>query len=880
MTPMVRQYRSIKERWPGAILFFRLGDFYEMFYEDAEKASRILNITLTSREGGKGNRIPMCGIPYHSAQLYINRLIKEGLKVAICEQVEDPKFAKGIVKREVIRIITPGTNLEEQSDAGGSHTFICAACERDGVFGLSCLDLSTGFFRLTEFRKKEDLLNEIMRLEPREIIHPVSFRLSSALPHLFQGENKVVLNEYEDWIFDLEDAKERLKRQFQLSTLEGLGLTAYPHGISAAGAIIYYLKENLHFSLEHLRRPAPYSFADHMVLDYATQRNLEIITSRSGEKNEATLLSVLDQTVTSLGTRLLTLWLKQPLLLPEKIRERQDAGEELSKNEGLLVRLRSLLKDVRDVEKILGKVTCGYASARDLLALKDSLKIIPEIKGLLVAFSASLIRQQNESLNGLEELVSELDKAIVQNPPPALSEGGFIRNGYCKELDELLAVSLNGKEWIRDLQVSEAQKTGIKSLKVRFNKVFGYYIEVTNPNLPLVPDYYQRKQTLVNCERFTIPELKEYEDKILGAEDKAKALEQELFEDLRQRILKCASEIQENASALATLDCLASFAWSALRYGYVRPEVADEPGIMIEGGRHPVVERMLGEGEFIENNTLLDTDENQLLIITGPNMAGKSTYIRQVALICLMAQTGSFVPAQRARIGVVDRIFTRIGASDNLARGESTFMVEMIETANILNNATPRSLIVLDEIGRGTSTFDGISIAWAVCEFLNQGKGPRPRTLFATHYHELTELEEVLSGVKNYNVLVKESGGDIVFLRKIVQGGSDRSYGIHVGKLAGLPPEVIFRAQEVLRGLEKERLFKDTPRALPDPGWSFHISACNEAECEHPVLKELREITIEQMTPLQALLKLKEIKEKAEGQVLWEERFRSLSKDV
>jgi DNA mismatch repair protein MutS len=466
-----------------------------------------------------------------------------------------------------------------------------------------------------------------------------------------------------------------------------------------------------------------------MVLDYATQRNLEIITSRSGEKNEATLLSVLDQTVTSLGTRLLTLWLKQPLLLPEKIRERQDAGEELSKNEGLLVRLRSLLKDVRDVEKILGKVTCGYASARDLLALKDSLKIIPEIKGLLVAFSASLIRQQNESLNGLEELVSELDKAIVQNPPPALSEGGFIRNGYCKELDELLAVSLNGKEWIRDLQVSEAQKTGIKSLKVRFNKVFGYYIEVTNPNLPLVPDYYQRKQTLVNCERFTIPELKEYEDKILGAEDKAKALEQELFEDLRQRILKCASEIQENASALATLDCLASFAWSALRYGYVRPEVADEPGIMIEGGRHPVVERMLGEGEFIENNTLLDTDENQLLIITGPNMAGKSTYIRQVALICLMAQTGSFVPAQRARIGVVDRIFTRIGASDNLARGESTFMVEMIETANILNNATPRSLIVLDEIGRGTSTFDGISIAWAVCEFLNQGKGPRPRTL-------------------------------------------------------------------------------------------------------------------------------------------------------
>jgi DNA mismatch repair protein MutS len=880
MTPMVRQYRSIKERWPGAILFFRLGDFYEMFYEDAEKASRILNITLTSREGGKGNRIPMCGVPYHSAQLYINRLTKEGLKVAICEQVEDPKFAKGIVKREVIRIITPGTNLEGNTDSGDNHIFICAACEKDGAFGLSYLDLSTGLFKITEFRKEEDLLSEIMRLEPREIIHPSSFRLSSTFPHLFQGESKLILNEYEDWIFDGEDAKERLKKQFQLSTLEGLGLALYPRGISAAGAIIYYLKENLHFSLEHLRRPTPYSFSDHMVLDYATQRNLEIIASRSGERDTTTLLSVLNQTVTSMGTRLLALWLRHPLLLLEEIRKRQDAVEELFKNEESLVRLRSLLKEIRDVERILGKITCGFASARDLLALKDSLKIIPAIKGLMVTFSSPLITQHNESLNGLEELVTVIEKAIVDNPPPTLSEGGFIRKGYSEKLDELRAISLNGKEWIRDLQIREIEHTGIKSLKVRFNKVFGYYIEVTKPNLSLVPEYYQRKQTLVNCERFTIPELKEYEDKILGAEDKARALEQELFEEMRRRILEFAPEIQENASAIATLDCLASFAWSAIRYGYVRPEVHLEPDILIEGGRHPVVERMLAEGEFIENDTILDTDENQLLIITGPNMAGKSTYIRQVALICLMAQTGSFVPAKKARIGVVDRIFTRIGASDNLARGESTFMVEMIETANILNNATPQSLVVLDEVGRGTSTFDGISIAWAVCEFLNRKEESKPRTLFATHYHELMKLEEVLPGVKNYNVMVKESGGDIIFLRQIVPGGSDRSYGIHVGKLAGLPPEVILRAQVILRGLEKERLLKDIPQVVPDNEWRFQVSAGNDAEDEHPVVKELREITVEQMTPIEALLKLKDLKERTEGILPRDELFRTLSKDV
>jgi len=823
----------------------------------------------------------MCGVPYHSAQFYINRLIKEGLKVAICEQVEDPKLARGIVKREVIRIITPGTNLEWDSGSAGNHNFICAVCEKDGLFGLSYLDLGTGLFKITEFKKEEDVMNEIMRLEPKEIIVPTSLCLSPSLSHLFQGENKLMLNEYEDWIFDLEDAKERLKRQFQLSTLEGLGLNSYFQGTSAAGAIMYYLKENLHLSLEHVRRPTPYSSSDHMILDYATQRNLEIVAALpSGGRNGPTLLSIIDHTLTSMGMRLLTLWLRQPLLVPEKIRARQEAVEELFKNEASLVQLRSLLKEIRDMEKILGRITCGLSSAREFIALKESLKIIPAIKRLISSLSSPFIKLQNESLYGLEELVSVVDKAIVDNPPPGMSEGGFIRKGYSEDLDELRAISLKGKEWLRDLQVREVQNTGIKSLKVRFNKVFGYYIEVTKSNLPLVPDYYLRKQTLVNCERFTIPELKEYEDKILGAEDKAKALEQELFEGIRKRILGFASEIQENASALATLDCLASFAWSAIKYGYVRPEVQEEPGISIEGGRHPVVERMLGEGEFIENDTILDNDENQLLIITGPNMAGKSTYIRQVALICLMAQIGSFVPAKKVRIGVVDRIFTRIGASDNLARGESTFMVEMIETANILNNATPKSLVILDEIGRGTSTLDGIGIAWAVCEFLNRKDGPRPRTLFATHYHELTQLEEILSGIKNYNVMVKESGGDIVFLRKIVLGGSDRSYGIHVGKLAGLPPEVILRAQEVLNELEKERFLKAVSQVPLDTGRWVTTNPCNEVESEHPIIKELREITIDQMTPIQALLKLKEIKERINGVFTRYEGLRSLSKEV
>jgi len=874
MTPMLKQYLSIKKRFPDTVLFFRLGDFYEMFFDDAKKASPILDITLTSREGGNGQRVPMCGIPYHAAQGYINRLTREGLKIAICEQVEDPKTSKGIVKREVVRIITPGTNIEDDLSDHRNENFIAGLYEDRGVIGLAHLDLGTGDFRLTELHNQNDFGGEFARIGPRECIIPVTMEDSTELYRFLNNEQNVILNPYEDWIFDFHHASGLLKEQFKLASLEGLGLEEYSVGLSAAGVIIHYLRDNLHHSLEHIKRPIPYSSKEYMILDKKTQKNLELIDPLSGDKGAGTLFKGLNKTVSSLGSRLLRLWIKQPLIIPDQINARLEAVEEIVRDRSILSDLRQLIGSIKDFEKILGRLVCGLGSARDLVALKESLQKIPELKKISTCFQSSFVLKQRENLSELKGLVDLIERAVVSDPPLSTKDGGMIKSGYCKELDELHQISGHGKEWLTQLQKKEALNTGIKSLKVRYNKVFGYYIEVTKANLSQVPDYYIRRQTLVNAERFIIPELKEYEEKILGAEERSSQIEFGIFGKIRSEVMSHAREIQKIAEAVATLDVLTNFAFLSLNQGYTRPIIDDGSEIYITDGRHPVVERVLDEGMFVENDVCLNQGEQQILIITGPNMAGKSTYLRQCALIVLMAQIGSFVPAASARIGVVDRIFTRIGASDNLAQGESTFMVEMIETAHILNNATKRSLLILDEIGRGTSTFDGVSIAWAVCEYLGKSSGPQPKTLFATHYHELISLEQLIPGVKNYNVMVKEYDDEVVFMRKIFPGGADRSYGIHVGKLAGLPQEVVLRAQDMLCDLEngtKEKSFGIVPHPVIPLPEKRDLKVCpdkpgsNETVDEHPLIKEIAEIDIENMTPLETLNRLHQLKEKAQS---------------
>jgi len=889
MTPMLRQYLSIKKQYPEAILLFRLGDFYEMFFDDAKKASGILDITLTSRESGKGNRVPMCGVPHHAVQGYINRLTREGLKVAICDQVENPQVSKGIVRREVVRIVTPGTNIEDEGPDSRGDTFIAGLYQRGDVFGLAHLDLGTGSFRLTEITNQEDVLGELARIRPKECIISETMEKDSKICEFLRREQGSILNAYEEWTFSADYAAKLLKDQFNLVSLEGLGLEEHSAGVSAAGAIIHYLQDNLHRSLEHVKRPVSYTSSEYMILDRKTHRNLEIMDSISGEKGALTLYTVLNKTMTPLGSRLLRRWVKQPLIVSELITARHEAVAEIMQQRTLLSALRESVKNISDLEKLLGRLSCGLASARELVTLKESLKRIPAIKNQLASFVAPLLATQQEHLQELDDLAALIDRAIVDDPPMSTNDGGMVRPGYDSELDELNQIARHGKDWLAKLQQREIARTGIKSLKVRFNKVFGYYIEVTKANLTQVPDYYIRRQTLVNAERFIIPELREYEEKILGAQEQASQLELEIFETIRKRVLDYTKEIHENADAIATVDVLTTFAFLARQYSYTRPYIDDGPEIQITDGRHPVVERVLEEGRFVENDVLLNRRDQQLFIITGPNMAGKSTYLRQVALIVLMAQIGSFVPAASARIGVVDRIFTRIGASDNLVRGESTFMVEMLETAHILNNATARSLVILDEIGRGTSTFDGVSIAWAVCEFLSKATGPRPKTLFATHYHELTGLEGLIEGIKNYNVMVKEHQDQIVFVRKIFPGGADRSYGIQVGKLAGLPEEVVDRARSILADLENgsdddglainggniDQVRKEEHYpAIPLTGKSdrkneqedvHNLPLFNQAAEDSPLVSALNEIDIQNLTPLEALNVLNELKEKAKS---------------
>lgn len=795
-TPMMDQYRRIRRELPdNTLLFFRLGDFYEMFMEDAKEAARILDITLTKRHD-----IPMCGIPYHAADGYLAQLIDAGKKVAICEQVEDPAAAKGIVKREVTRIVTPGTILDEGTLDRTKNNYLAGLVREGERFGLAMLDLSTGAFWIEESSSAGALSGNLARYAPQECIVAERATDDEAILPILGKTLKTVC---EDWTFEADSAEDVLLRHFKVHSLKGFGCENSPLGLRAAGAVLYYVSTELRRNLAHVRRIQVKNPDDYVLLDETTVMNLELVSplnpARQGPKS--TLLSVLDTTKTAMGARLLRDWIVRPLRDLVSINARLDAVEAFTKNRTLLAQVRELLGEMRDLERIMSRLGSGGGNARDLRAVGESLDQLPKLKELLA--QSEKFQPLEKSIEILPNLGKMIDEAIDDEPAVSTKEGGMIRRGFSAELDELRDAAGKGKQWLAEFQATEQERTGIKSLKVRFNQVFGYFIEITNSNLSMVPEHYTRKQTMTNAERFITPELKEYENKILGAQDRAVALEFELFAQIREEVVKHIDAIQRNARAVAEADVLAAFADNALSRRYVRPAMSDGDELILRDGRHAVVEQMPDAERFVPNDTTLNCSDHQLIVITGPNMAGKSTYIRQVALITIMAHIGSFVPASEAKIGLVDRVFTRVGASDDLARGRSTFMVEMQETANILNNATPKSLIVLDEIGRGTSTFDGISIAWSVAEFLCTNPAVRAKTLFATHYHELTDLSLTMPGVQNANVLVKERGDQITFLRKIVPGAADKSYGIHVARLAGLPASVLERAGEILRNLEE-----------------------------------------------------------------------------
>jgi len=864
ITPMMRQYLQIKQKMKDTILFFRLGDFYEMFFDDAKIASKILGITLTSRESGKGNKVPLAGIPYHAAEGYISRLIRAGKKIAICEQVEDPKLAKGIVKREIVRTITPGTVLNPSLLEDKVHNYLAAINKNKNKIGFSFIDPSTGEFKVTELPNLIELFIELTRITPQECLIPNSLREDELITKLSQ---ETTITFQDDWIFNHSTGFNTLCELFGSSSLDGFGCENLSLGIGASGAIIHYLKETQRSKLTYINKLTPYTTSDFMILDSATLRNLELTkTIRSGEKT-GSLIWVLDKTTTSMGGRLLRSWIQQPLINVEKIVYRQQGVAEFVENTTIRNELFSLLKNIHDIERLISRLDIGLANARDLVALKESLKIVPQIKGKLNSLNSKIIKDIVEDLEDLSEVAELIETVIIDSPPLSLRDGGLIKEGYFQELDDLRNLSKDAKNWIIRLQQDEIKRTKINSLKVGYNKVFGYYIEVTNPNLHLVPPNYIRKQTLTNAERFITPALKEFEAKILNAQDKIVEIEYEIFLKVRTQVIAEVKRIQKVAKSIALLDVLLSLAQVAVENDYLRPEINNENIISIKDGRHPVVEKVLVGERFVPNDTFIDSHREQILIITGPNMAGKSTYIRQVALIILMAQIGSFIPVAQATIGVVDRIFTRIGASDELVKGQSTFMIEMIETANILNNATPKSLLILDEVGRGTSTFDGVSIAWAVAEYIHNHPYVQARTLFATHYHELTELEFALEKVKNYNIAVKEWNDKIIFLRKIVKGGTDRSYGIHVAKLAGLPQEVIKRATEILSSLEMSSIAQEgrpklstvKPEDIPHP-----VQLTLFEPESYKVIDELKELDLDKMTPLEAINKLNELKKMVE----------------
>ena len=874
LTPMMKQYMQTKEEYKDCILFYRLGDFYEMFFDDALTASKELEITLTGKNCGLEERAPMCGIPYHAVDSYLNRLVSKGYKVAICEQVEDPKTAKGIVKREVIRVVTPGTNLDTQGLDETKNNYIMCIVYMADRYGLSVADVTTGEYLVTELDSQTKLMDELYKFMPSEIVCNEAFYMSGLDLDDLKNRLHMAIYSLEAWYFDDALCRETLQEHFKVASLEGIGISDYECGMIASGALLKYLEETQKNSLSHMSRLTRYATGNYMVLDSATRRNLELVETLREKQKRGSLLWVLDKTKTAMGARTLRKYVEQPLIDKESIVKRLDAVAELKDNAICREEIREYLNPVYDLERLVGKITYQSANPRDLIAFQSSLSMLPSVKCILKDMESDLLKEIYEELDPLEELCDLVGRAIQEEPPLAMKEGGIIKDGYNEEVDRLRKAKSEGKNWLADLETKEREKTGIKNLRIRYNKVFGYYLEVTNSFKDLVPDYYTRKQTLANAERYIIPELKELEDTILGAEDKLCALEYELYCEVRNTIAAELTRIQRTAKAVAKLDVIASLALVAERNNYVRPKINEKGVIDIRDGRHPVVEKMIPNDMFIANDTYLDDKKQRISIITGPNMAGKSTYMRQAALIVLMAQLGSFVPASSANIGLVDRIFTRVGASDDLASGQSTFMVEMNEVANILRNATSKSLLILDEIGRGTSTFDGLSIAWAVVEYISNSKLLGAKTLFATHYHELTELEGKISNVNNYCIAVKEKGDDIVFLRKIVKGGADKSYGIQVAKLAGVPDPVINRAKEIVEELvtaditgkvkdiavQGSETKKKTQKKLDEVDLT-QFSLFDTVK-DDDVLNELKELDISHMTPMDAMNKLYQLQNK------------------
>ena len=874
LTPMMQQYMAIKEQYKDCILFYRLGDFYEMFYDDALTASRELEITLTGKNCGQEERAPMCGVPYHAVDVYLNKLVAKGYKVAICEQAEDPKQAKGIVKREVIRIVTPGTNLSQQALDEGRNNYLMCLVYDDNQFGLAITDISTGDFYTTEVATLKELYDEIHRFSPSEIICNESFYMSGASLDDFKDRLHVSVSTLDTWYMDEAVSVQKIKEHFKVASLDGLGLTDFPSGTLAVGALLLYLYETQKNTLDNLTKITPYRSGGYMIIDSATNRNLELIETLREKQKKGSLLWVLDKTKTAMGARLMRNWIEQPLIEKKKITARQDAVEELYNDMITREEIREYLNAVYDLERLVTRISYRTANPRDLIAFKTSLGMIPPVKQLLSQAKSAELKEIDERMDCLEDIYDLIEKSIQDEPPIMIREGGMIKEGYNEDVDKFRLSRTEGKTWLAELEAREKEKTGIKNLRVRYNKVFGYYLEVTNSYKELVPEDWTRKQTLANAERYITPELKELEDMILGAEDKLAALEYDLYCEVRDSIGEQVVRIQETAKAIAHLDVLASLACVAQSNDYVRPSINTKGVIDIQGGRHPVVEKMNNNQMFIDNDTYLDNKNHRISIITGPNMAGKSTYMRQSALIVLMAQIGSFVPAKSANIGIVDRIFTRVGASDDLASGQSTFMVEMTEVANILRNATSRSLLILDEIGRGTSTFDGLSIAWAVVEHISNPKLLGAKTLFATHYHELTELEGKLDSVNNYCIAVREQGDDIIFLRKIIRGGADKSYGIQVARLAGVPDSVIDRAKEISGWLEETDV-TDKAKNLQVRTSAKKKEVVREAvpaekqmslfdiyPADHPVLKELAGLDVSNMTPIQALNTLYELQKR------------------
>ncbi len=866
LTPMMQQYMETKKQYSDCILFYRLGDFYEMFFEDALAASKELEITLTGKNCGLEERAPMCGIPYHAVEGYLTKLVSRGYKVAICEQVEDPKQAKGLVKRDVVRIVTPGTNLNVQALEESKNNYLMCVTYTPTKIGISAADVTTGDYYVTEVEDTRKLMDELMKYGPSEIICNDAFMVSGVDIDDLRGRLHISVNALEPHLFDDEGCKKVLLRHFKVSTLIGLGIEDFPTGMIAAGALLQYLYETQKTNLEHFTHIYPYLTSKYMLLDSSTRRNLELTETLREKQKRGSLLWVLDKTKTAMGARMLRSFIEQPLIDKEQMENRLDAIEELNKDSVSRDEVREYLNPIYDLERLLSKVTYKTANPRDLIAFRNSLEMLPHIKTVLKGFKKEELTKICEDVDGLEDVYQLILSAIEEEPPITIREGGMIKDGFDETIDMLRNAKRDGKQWLAELEEQDRERTGIKNLKIKYNKVFGYYFEVTNSYKDMVPEDYIRKQTLANAERYTTPKLKELEDTILNAEDKLQTLEYDLFCKIRDSIAMEIERIQRTAKAVARLDVFAALSVVAERNRYVRPKLNEKGVIDIKDGRHPVVEQMINNDLFIANDTFLDNGSHCISVITGPNMAGKSTYMRQSALIVLMAQIGSFVPAKSANIGIVDRIFTRVGASDDLASGQSTFMVEMNEVANILRNATSKSLLILDEIGRGTSTFDGLSIAWAVIEHISNRKILGAKTLFATHYHELTELEGKMNNVNNYCIAVKECGDDIVFLRKIVKGGADKSYGIQVAKLAGVPDMVIDRAKEIVEQLSDNDItqkvqsiaidVKHESKGKKQPQYDevdLAQMSLFDTVTDEDVLKELMEIEVTTLTPLDAL---------------------------